>query len=210
MIKNEKQLAVARRKLDTLQKELSDASNLEEAVLRELSEDLRAEIDEYVNARDGIVNVFPVDSIDHLAHALIKARVARHQTQAQLAEAIGVSEQMVQSDESGGYERAGLARLADVADVLGYSLRGELIPNDCDPWMWSREASAQGTASFSTSLMASHSQQVVVVMANTFGGLMACSHQYNPLTDAGLSHIGGSVSNPLINVFPALTGGGSE
>jgi transcriptional regulator with XRE-family HTH domain len=60
---------------------------------------------------------------------LVKARIARGWTQKQLAAALGVSEQMVQKDEAGNYKRAGVARLAEVGDVLGYRLTGRLLPD---------------------------------------------------------------------------------
>lgn len=48
------------------------------------------------------------------------------------AERLGVPEEAVQRDEAGGYARAGLDRLARIADLLGIRLRftDTLAPND--------------------------------------------------------------------------------
>jgi transcriptional regulator with XRE-family HTH domain len=130
MIKNALQRAVAIRKLEQVESAVSDAESADRLTWADLASELRAEISEY----DGIVTghevVFAVDGIDGLANALVKARLARQWTQAYLADRLGTVEQQVQRDESGGYERAELHRLADVADALGYKLVGDLIPSE--------------------------------------------------------------------------------
>jgi transcriptional regulator with XRE-family HTH domain len=102
----------------------------------ELAAEIGRDIEEYEALLTGMVNLFEVDSIDDLGECLIKARLARGWTQRQLAEALQVSEQMVQRDEARSYEHAGLARIAEVADVLGYSLAGTLQPSHLPEQMW--------------------------------------------------------------------------
>jgi transcriptional regulator with XRE-family HTH domain len=130
MIRTEKQLRTTRRKY---QEAIDAAGQVEESDATgylAFAEKLKQEIDEYLAIREGRIKFFSIDEVDNLANGLIKARIARRLTQAALAERLGVSEQMVQRDEQGAYERASLSRLAEVADVLGYRLVGELIPEE--------------------------------------------------------------------------------
>jgi transcriptional regulator with XRE-family HTH domain len=133
MIRNDHQLARAATKHREALDAARDADGLDHETYTALAAELRAEIDEYRSVRDGFTTAFPVNAVDDLADALVKARIARRWTQRQLAEALGVSEQMVQRDEAGGYERARLARIADVADVLAYELHGVFRPRHEEP-----------------------------------------------------------------------------
>jgi DNA-binding XRE family transcriptional regulator len=126
MIRNRKQLGVSRRKRDELIAAGRQAHPSDRHVYEDLAREVGGEIREYEAVRDGTVDEFFVNSVDELADALVKARISRNWTQQQLAEAIGTSEQMVQKDEAGAYERASLSRLANIADVLGYDLVGSL------------------------------------------------------------------------------------
>jgi transcriptional regulator with XRE-family HTH domain len=136
MIRNDRQLSIAKEKQETLLSAASTAEPGDVAIYRDLADEVQQEIDEYIAIRDGYVNLFAIESIDDLAAAVTKARIARRWTQKQLADSLGVSEQMVQKDESRAYERAGVARLAEVADILGYQLVGELRPIHLPPDQW--------------------------------------------------------------------------
>lgn len=129
MIQNDKQLAVSRRKLEDL-KAAAESAELVGGlnVYQKLASDIQAEIDAYLGVRDGYVNGFGVKSLDDVADVLVKARIARKWTQKELADRLGVAEQSVQRDEAGGYENAGLARIADVAQALEYELSGHFCP----------------------------------------------------------------------------------
>lgn len=129
-IKNEAQRTrTCKRWLDLIE----EAEKLEGAsadTVREVAQDLFNQVKEYDDVRSGATSHFELDSIDDIAGALIKARVRRGLTQKALAEELGVSEQQIQKWERGGYERASLARIADVADVLEYELDGFLRPSE--------------------------------------------------------------------------------
>lgn len=132
MIRNERQRTLTMRKRAAAieaANQIPDGDPGRDANLR-FADQLAYELGEYEAVRGGWRRSFDVDSVEGLADALVRARIARGWTQKQLAEALHVSEQMVQKDESGGYENAGLARLADIADVLEYELHGELCPAD--------------------------------------------------------------------------------
>ena len=130
MIRNDRQLKTTLARLDEVRRAAADALPGDRVVFDDLADELDEQIRQYQGVRSGQVIDFAIASIDELADALIKARIARGLTQSELAKSLDVSEQMVQRDEAGGYERAGLARIAEVADVLGYQLTGVLSPNE--------------------------------------------------------------------------------
>jgi ribosome-binding protein aMBF1 (putative translation factor) len=136
MIRNNRQLSIAKEKQEALLGAASTAEPSDAAIYRDLANEVQQEIDDYIGIRDGYVNLFAIESIDDLAAAVTKARIARRWTQKQLADSLGVREQMVQKDESRGYEKAGVARLAEVVDILGYQLVGELRPIHLPPDQW--------------------------------------------------------------------------
>jgi transcriptional regulator with XRE-family HTH domain len=136
MIRNNRQAAVTRRKYAELIEAAGRASAGQRSGLLELTKDLARQLDEYEGIRDGHTNAFVIDDVDDLGDALIKARLARGWTHRQLAGVLGVSEQMVQRDESRSYEHAGLARVAEVADALGYQLSGGLVPTHIPRSQW--------------------------------------------------------------------------
>ena len=97
-----------------------------------LLRDVEAELAEYEALRNGALREVVGEGLEALPDLLVKARIAGGLTQRQLAERLGVAEEAVQRDEAGGYARAGLDRLARVAEVLGVRLRltGTLGPAD--------------------------------------------------------------------------------
>lgn len=127
MIKNERQLRVATSKLTALQhsrETVEDKSGWR--AYTDLIDDLSADIAQYEDARDGRKQTFELRDLDGLGEAIIKARISRGWTHRQLAEQVGVTEQQVQKDEARDYEKAGLARLAEILDVLDYEFVGVL------------------------------------------------------------------------------------
>jgi ribosome-binding protein aMBF1 (putative translation factor) len=126
MIKSHKQLKIAQKRLGQLLASAESSNELDRTTWLALAHDVQAEIREYEDLRAGHVRLFNVSSVEDLADALVKARLAPGITQKELADRLRVSEQMVQRDEAGGYEHATLARLGDVIDALGYELVGAL------------------------------------------------------------------------------------
>ncbi|MEU5999071.1 helix-turn-helix transcriptional regulator [Streptomyces sp. NPDC047197] len=124
MIRNERQLAVSRKKLEELREAAEQSTGQDRQVWLRLAQEVLCEIEEFQSIRTGLTTSFELKSLDDLPSVLIKARLARNLTQSELAERLSVSEQMVQKDESGSYETARLDRLADVADALGYEFVG--------------------------------------------------------------------------------------
>jgi len=92
--------------------------DLQAAGLRSQVADLRDEFDEYEQLRDGTTRTIRAGSLAELADALIKARVARGWTQADLGAALNVAEEQIQRYEASRYAAASLARLCDIAAAL--------------------------------------------------------------------------------------------
>jgi ribosome-binding protein aMBF1 (putative translation factor) len=130
MIKNDRQLTIAKRKREELLGSAQDLADEDKSVYLELARDLQQEIEEYVSIRDGEVQTFELKSVDDIARSVARARIARGLTQAQLADALNTSEQNVQRDEARDYEQVGVAKLATLLDVLGYTLTGTLTPKE--------------------------------------------------------------------------------
>jgi HTH-type transcriptional regulator/antitoxin HipB len=139
MIQNERQYQVTRRKLAKLSETLEALQkqpdlSLPEIVresdvfsIRYLMGELQTEIAEYDKLHSGEFSSLHLDSVlDELPSALTRARVARGWTQRDLAQALGSTEQQVKRDEQGGYAKASLARLSQVARTLGVSITGEV------------------------------------------------------------------------------------
>lgn len=147
MIKSSRQLSVASRKMqevcDLLDSALEEG---ERESLERFCARLRHDVHEYEAISRKLLSSFPVKSVDDLSDALVKARIYRGWTQKQLAEWLGIAEQMVQRDEAGGYEKASLVRLADVADALQFQLVGELRP--CERTAAIENGAATGETAF--------------------------------------------------------------
>ena len=172
MIRNSRQAATARRKRNELLHAAERSHPGQESGYLELVSELGQELSEYEAIRNGQINEFNIDGIDSLGDALVKARLARGWSHRQLATVLGVSEQMIQKDESRGYERAGLARIAEIADGLGYQLMGYLSPTHLPPSQW-RRASTQISTSTSvpTGLTSWHNAISVITMASHTGAV---------------------------------------
>jgi transcriptional regulator with XRE-family HTH domain len=124
MIQNERQYGLTRRRLAVLEQSLAECpqsgGSIDSLILG-----LRGEIEEYERLRDGQIAALRLPSVlGELPAVLARARIARGWRQGDLAGALGITEQQVQKDESGGYEKASLLRLRRVADVLGVRISG--------------------------------------------------------------------------------------
>jgi hypothetical protein len=191
MIRNDRQLSIARKKQDGLLGAASTAEPADAAIYQDLANEVQQEIDEYIEIRDGQVNSFAVDSIDDVAAAVIKARIARQWTQKQLADALGVSEQMVQKDEARMYERAGVSRLAEIVDILGYQLVGELRPVYLPFDQWRGPTGIVfGVPSGNWTVKIS-SVEAKAITAEAVGFQTSLSQFLGPITATGYSVVGG-------------------
>lgn len=140
MIRNDKEYRHSKERLSELEaelQELSSARRLTERgevalavidALRMQIEDIEKEISEYEDLKEGRLLSFVADDLDILGELIIKARIARGLTQAELGELIGMTQQQVARYERDGWQKISLWRLAEIADALelGLSVRARL------------------------------------------------------------------------------------
>lgn len=91
--------------------------------LRSQLEDLYRELAEYQALRSGKRKVVALSSLEELPKTLIQGRIAAGLSQEELAVKLGVKPQQVQRYEATEYRSASLARVNEVARVLGIKLR---------------------------------------------------------------------------------------
>lgn len=103
------------------------ARNVENGLRMRIS-DLEERIAEYDRLKEGQVPVFEGESLDDLGEVIIKARISRGWSQADLARALGMEPQQVQRYERNDWQKISLWRLQEVAEVLDLSvnIRGRL------------------------------------------------------------------------------------
>ena len=136
MLQNERQYEVTKGKLAWMRQCLEEAeANPRTDIsprahraglngMRALIGDMEAELAEYEKLRAGKVPSLELSSLDDVPATLVRARIARGWTHKDLAQALGTTEQQVQKDEAGGYQKANLQKLSRVAGALELSIRG--------------------------------------------------------------------------------------
>ena len=138
MIKNERQYRITKAQAQNLRRALTLlASGLDKVkvhpvlrkaqadALRSQLADLRGEIRQYESLRSGKKKTLQLDSLDDLPRALIEARIAAGLSQKDLADRLGLKEQQIQRYESTNYGSASLARVQQIAHVLGLRVQAD-------------------------------------------------------------------------------------
>ncbi len=138
MIKNERQYRITRAQADRFERTLAElrrdngedqdihpliAKAHEDAISSQL-EDLKSELREYEDLRDGKFDMTELGMVSSLPETLIKARIARGMSQRELAERIGLKEQQIQRYEATDYASASLSRIREVVSGLGVGTDG--------------------------------------------------------------------------------------
>lgn len=89
------------------------------AALKSQISEFETDIAEYDMLRSRSVRVEENASLQELPRILIQARIASGLSQTDLAERLGMKAQQIQRYEASNYQSASLARLTEIADVLG-------------------------------------------------------------------------------------------
>jgi ribosome-binding protein aMBF1 (putative translation factor) len=101
--------------------------DLQREAMQSQLEELKTQINEYEQLRGSLVNqqevTLELRQLSDLPATLIRARIAKGWTQAQLSERLGVRVQQVQNDEATLYQSASFARLNKIATALGVEVR---------------------------------------------------------------------------------------
>ena len=87
----------------------------------------KQEVKQYEELKKGEIKSLKLNSFEQLPEALIKARIIRGLTQAQLAEILQVKQQQVQRDESNKYASASFTKLLAIQKALNIEVKEELI-----------------------------------------------------------------------------------
>ena len=136
MIKNERQFKITRSQRDRFKSAIDKfdlRSEIESGVdpqfaqlqldqLKSVYDELCEQLDEYENLISGSQTEIIVDSLRNLPEALIKARIIRGWTQANLASKLNLKAQQIQRYEAEDYRTANLSTLENVANVLQLDL----------------------------------------------------------------------------------------
>ena len=136
MIRNERQYRVtqAQRARLASQLEVPASDDVPEwvatagrAALESQIFELDVELAEYAGLRDG-TSLAPtaVQDLSELPRALVRARIAAHLTQRDLAKRLNLKEQQIQKYEATDYAGASVTRLQDVMAALDVTFRGEV------------------------------------------------------------------------------------
>jgi HTH-type transcriptional regulator/antitoxin HigA len=129
MLSNELEYRHARKKLEALRSEVEKRSL---AVERETSQTVRAviealkmkigdikrEIADYEDLKNGKLSEFEADSLDEFGELVTKARIAKGWSQADLAEAVGIHSQQIQRYERNDWQKINLWRLQEIVEIL--------------------------------------------------------------------------------------------
>lgn len=134
-IKNDYQLAASKTWLKEFKKALEKARRnsrdlaprLRQAQVEGIQsqiKDLEVEIQDYESLKKTAPENVMINSLEELPEALVRVRIARHLTQDQLAEKLGIRPQQVQKWEASTYQHASYASILKAANTLGIKMKG--------------------------------------------------------------------------------------
>lgn len=130
MIKNDKQYQVTKNRLKEFNESLSqlqiDESNVVDPLFKKIQEEalksqilqFEKELEEYEQLKKGKINYVLIDSFENIHEALIKARISKGWTHAELARRLDLKEQQIQRYELCNYSTASFGRINQVAAAL--------------------------------------------------------------------------------------------
>ena len=141
MILNERQYGITKTKVKEFEQAIAKLSNSPKPTdingqirrkahldtLNSQLEEFQEEIAEYEELKKGNIKNLKLDSFEYLPEALIKARIIRGLTQAQLANILNVKQQQVQRDETNKYASASFTKLLNIQKALNLEVKEELI-----------------------------------------------------------------------------------
>lgn len=128
MIKNEKQYRITKSRLKDFQEALAQLEvtemdplqrKLYTGAIKSQIEDFEEEIAQYEQLKKGKRRYIEISSLSRIYEALIKARISKGWTQAELANHLEMKEQQIQRYELCDYSTASMARITEVATALG-------------------------------------------------------------------------------------------
>lgn len=113
--------------------------------------DIEKQLAEYDRLKEGLEPILAASSFDDIGELIIKARILRGWSQADLAKALDMEPQQVQRYERNDWQKISLWRLQEVVEALGlrFDIRAYLTqgPNT----LWSRPVANTTATTFHTS-----------------------------------------------------------
>ena len=136
-IKNDYQLAASKTWLREFEEALKEAEQDSELTprlrdahvdsIQSQMRDLESEIEEYERIKDTPPQEMSIGSLEELPESLVRLRIAKDMTQADLASKLGIKQQQIQKWEASSYERAAYATVLKVAKALGVEIEGRVV-----------------------------------------------------------------------------------
>jgi transcriptional regulator with XRE-family HTH domain len=137
MIKNDKQLKITKGSLLDFRniKEKLEADATIDQIKKKISLNsingeilaFEKDIDEYQRLKAKQISSLHIEDFNKFSEILIKSRIAKGWTQAELAEKINVKEQQIQRYEATNYETASLARIDEIIYALKITTRINVV-----------------------------------------------------------------------------------
>jgi transcriptional regulator with XRE-family HTH domain/Zn-dependent peptidase ImmA (M78 family) len=90
-------------------------------------ETLEEEVLEYERLKAGFYEVLEVNSFDDLPIAIIRSRIAQNLTQKNLADRLGMKEQLIQKYENTMYSSASFSRLQEIINALDLKIKEDIF-----------------------------------------------------------------------------------
>ena len=143
MIKNERQFKISTKIAEEMRSSLAhleslptdphlhpELRQLEISALSAKLDELESELEHYQMLTENPPATIAVRSLRDFPQSLIQARIAQRLTHRDLAELLGLKEQMIQRYEATEYASASFRRLIEIADALGVEVHQELRLRD--------------------------------------------------------------------------------
>ena len=137
MIKNERQYKITKNEIRKFQDTLADfvveknthplLVQAQKSAIEYQLENLEEEVLEYERLKAGYYEVLEVNSFEDLPLAIIRSRIAQNLTQKDLADRLGMKEQLIQKYENTMYSAASFSRLQEVINALDLKIKEDIF-----------------------------------------------------------------------------------
>ncbi len=137
MIKNERQYKITKNEIKKFQDSLDNfvenkdthplLLQAQKSAIEYQLETLEEEVLEYERLKAGYYEVLEVNSFDDLPIALIRSRIAQNLTQKDLADRLGMKEQLIQKYENTMYSSASFSRLQEIINALDLRIKEDIF-----------------------------------------------------------------------------------
>ena len=114
--------ALAKSEAETSGKRAAVLRGSYEGMIRQLEE----EVAEYDKLKTGKLALPAIDRLDRTAPVIVKLRIAKGVSQAELAKRLGVTKQVISRHEEDDYQAVSIVRLQEILDAMGIKAKVKL------------------------------------------------------------------------------------